>query len=282
MLRNKRIAAFIDVNNAALEMTNYENVLSQLEEMGEIVCAYVYGANERKHKKIIEHAMDNGFQLQYPRGPRRAKKVFDSRIWWDVATLTTQNRNVDAVAVVSGPADMTYMYGTLRRLGIAVIASDNGDENSMALVDAVLDLGKVEKLPLPKKPAPKKAPAEKKPEQPAEEDRTAQLLRDIEKLRQDYEKPAEQPAKEQKPAREQPAEDDSARETRELLDKIASLQKDEPQEAPQKQPEDTHQIYVSQDDNDLIRKIQELRDNNSGKDSDELVEQIKKLLDGVE
>ena len=107
-------------------------------------------------------------------------------------------------------------------------------------------------------------------------------MREIARLRQDYEQSAEQvrkaPEQPAKKAQPQPQEDDSARQTRELLDKIASLQQ-APAEEPKPQPQS---IYVSQDDNDLIRKIQQLRDNNAGKDSDELVEQIKKLLDGVE
>ncbi|MCM1290072.1 MAG: NYN domain-containing protein [Corallococcus sp.] len=290
MLRNKKIAAFIDVDNAVLEMTNYENVLSQLEEMGEIVCATVYGASDKKHKKIIEHAMDNGFALQFPsRTRRRVKKVFDNRIWVDVATVVAQNRNIDAVAIVSAPDDMTYLYGNLRRLGISVIACDNCDENSMALVDATLDLGKVEKIKLPKNAPKKAAPAPKKAAEPkktaeasAEDDKTAQLLREIEKLQQSYEKPAEEPVK---PARE-PARvenEPAANETKDLLDKIAALQNDEPKEEPAKEPEDNvRTVYVSQNDSDLIRKIEELRLNNSGSDSDELVAQIKKLLDGVE
>lgn len=286
MLRNKRIAAFIDVDNAVLEMTHYENVLSQLEEMGEIVCATVYGASDKKHKKIIEHAMDNGFALQFPsRTRRRVKKVFDNRIWVDVATTVAQNRNIDAVAIVSAPADMVYLYGNLRRLGISVIACDNCDENSMALVDATLDLGKVEKIKLPKKTAPKKAaPAPKKATpaaDKAEEDKTAQLLREIERLQQGYEQPAKEPAK--PVAEPEPVENESAQETKDLLDKIAALQKEQPKEEPAKEPEDNGRtVYVSQNDSDLIRKIEELRANNAGNDSDELVAQIKKLLDGVE
>lgn len=289
MLRNKKIAAFIDVDNAVLEMTHYENVLSQLEEMGEIICATVYGASEKKHKKIIEHAMDNGFALQFPsRTRRRVKKVFDNRIWVDVATTVAQNRNIDAVAIVSAPADMVYLYSYLRRLGIAVIACDNCDENSMALVDATLDLGKVEKIKLPKKPAPKKAapqkaaPATKKAEND-EEDKTAQLLREIERLQQGYAQPAKEPAKPKQEPAPAPVENEAANETKDLLDKIAALQKDEPKEESVKEPDDNSRtVYVSQNDSDLIRKIEELRANNAGNDSDELVAQIKKLLDGVE
>lgn len=289
MLRNKKIAAFIDVDNAVLEMTHYENVLTQLEEMGEIVCATVYGASDKKHKKIIEHAMDNGFALQFPsRTRRRVKKVFDNRIWVDVATTVAQNRNIDAVAIVSAPADMVYLYSNLRRLGISVIACDNCDENSMALVDATLDLGKVEKIKLPKKTAPKKAaPAPKKaeptPADKSEEDKTAQLLREIERLQKGYEQPAKEPAKPIEEPAPAPVENEAAKETQDLLDKIAALQKDEPAAAePEIKPEDNRTVYVSQNDSDLIRKIEELRANNSGNDSDELVAQIKKLLDGVE
>ena len=287
MLRNKKIAAFIDVDNAVLEMTHYENVLSQLNEMGQIVCATVYGANEKKHKKIIEHALDNGYAMQYPaRGRRRVKKVFDNRILVDVAALVTQNRSIDAVAIVSAPTDMVYLYGYLRRMGIAIIACENPDENSQALIDAVLDLGKVQEIKLPKKPAPKKsAPAPQKPVEPAkpvEDDKTEQLLREIEKLQQGYkeqQKPAE-PVKPAKPAQKEPQPNTD--ETQELLAKIAALQKEQPAEEPKKPDQEVRTVYVSQDDHDLIRKIEELRKANSASDSDELVAQIKKLLDGVE
>lgn len=349
MLRDRKIAVFVDVDNALLEYQHYDNVIQQLRSMGEIVCGTVYGASERKHKKVICDAKNNGFAIQLPsRTRRRVRKVFDDRIFVDVTDLISHNSNIDTVAIVSHPADLVYLFSYLRRAGIQVVSTDDLDEQSLALVSQTLDLGKVEQIKLPRKTAvakktvaPKAAPKaepkaveqkaakpkveEPKAEEPkraakaesAENDRTAELLREIEMLKKSYETPAkEKPVKQQQPVVEEPIVEDIPEpveepqpdikdETQSLMEKIASLQ-EEPaavqqptiaerprEEAPERVAEPVFEeeppmeegpraSYVSQNDSDLIRRIEELRRSNAGNDSDDLIAEIKKLLDGLE
>lgn len=350
MLRDRKIAVFVDVDNALLEYQHYDNVMQQLRSMGEIVCGTVYGASERKHKKVIIDAQNNGFAIQLPsRTRRRVRKVFDDRIFVDVADLVLRNSNVDTVAIVSHPTDLVYLFSYLRRAGIQVISTEDLDEQSLALVSQTLDLGKVETIKLPKKSAAPKKPVAPKPlpkvEEPkkeeakpapkveerkpaekasrAEADRTEELLREIAKLQQSYEapvreKPAPQtvveptPVAEEKPKTKpvEEAQPDIVNETQSLMEKIASLQEESVTEQPgtveqpKQQPktveppkpveepaiaepqpiveEGPRATYVSQNDSDLIRRIEELRKNNAGNDSDDLIAEIKKLLDGLE
>lgn len=281
MLQDKEIAVFIDVDNAVLDNKNYNKVMEQIEEMGEIVCGTLYGASERKHKKVIEAARDNGYIIQLPmRNRRRVRKVFDDRIFIDVSTLIAHNHDIDAVAIISGATDLVYLFSFLRRYGIAVITGNNLDEQSTALANEVVDLGKPEKKPAKPK-APKAAPAKAKPQEATpDEDRMAAILREINKLQAENEA-AQKKAEEKttvQPAAEQPQSDIMA-ETQSLMDKVASYN-DAPKEAPA-EAEAPRASYVSQNDADLIRKIEELRKNKEGSDDDVTMD-IKKLLDELE
>lgn len=301
MLRDRKIAVFIDVDNSALDCDSYEKVMEQICEMGEIVCGTIYGASERKHKKVIEQGLGKGYAIQQPmRNRRRVRKVFDDRIFVDVATLVACNKEVDAVAVVSAPADLVYLFAYLRRLGLQVIAGDNLDEQSAALANAVVVLGKNEKPAVkatpkkaPKKPAVKVVSAEE-PVSDSAEDRTEALLREINRLRADYDagKATSQPVERQSQPAEQPKPDIVA-ETQNLRDQMASLQEEHKEAEPtpevvapkveQAQPkeETPRATYVSQNDSDLIKRIEQLR-NSGNNDSDDMVAEIKKLLDGLE
>lgn len=301
MLRDRKIAVFIDVDNSALDCDSYEKVMEQICEMGEIVCGTIYGASERKHKKVIEQGLGKGYAIQQPmRNRRRVRKVFDDRIFVDVATLVACNKEVDAVAVVSAPADLVYLFAYLRRLGLQVIAGDNLDEQSAALANAVVVLGKNEKPAVkatpkkaPKKPAAKVVSAEE-PVSDSAEDRTEALLREINRLRADYDagKAMPQSTVEQPKPAEEPKPDIVA-ETQSLRDQIASLQEEhkEAESAPevvapkaepaQPKEETPRATYVSQNDSDLIKRIEQLR-NSGNNDSDDMVAEIKKLLDGLE
>ncbi len=285
MLKNRKIAVFIDVDNAVMEYEHYDNVMQQLRDMGEIVCGTVYGVSERKHKMVIEDAKNNGYDIKLPmRIRRRVRKVFDDRIYVDVATLVARNTAIDTVAIVSGAADLVYLIGHLRKLGLAVVTTDNLDEQCMALVSDTVDLGKVETIKLPKKPAaPKKAPAPKAQPQP----QPAPVAK---------EQPAPAPKAQPQPAKQQPADND-IEDTEALIRKIQRLSKEydeapaapaaparEPQPEPvaeQPQEETPLASYVSQNDSDLIRKIEELRRNSDGNE-DEVLEKLKGLLDEVE
>ena len=200
MLRDKKIALFIDVDNLGLNVDHYESVLDQLGKMGEIVFGAVYGAGERKHRKIIEHAELNGFVVRrVARTKRRGRKNFDNRIVVDAVDAVLSNRAIDTVCILAQPTDMVYLYGYLRNKGMAIVAADNNhDEASRNFVNEFVDLGAIEVL----KVAPKKkatahktatteAPAAPVQETAATEeptiaeqaDQTDALLREIERLR---------------------------------------------------------------------------------------------------
>lgn len=142
MLRNRKIAVFMDVDNTEMEFVHYKNAMEQICSMGEIVCATVYGASERKQKGVIDDAKQKGFTIQLPaRTRKRVRKVFDERIWVDVTDLVAHNANVDTVAIVAYPTDMVYLFSYLRRLGLQVVGCSNLDEASLALVSDVVELG---------------------------------------------------------------------------------------------------------------------------------------------
>ncbi len=295
MLRDRKIALFVDVDNSLLDSEGYERVVAQISEMGEIVCGTVYGASERKHKKAIEQASEKGYLIQQPmRIRRRVRKVFDDRIFVDVTELAQRNSEIDTVAIVSGATDLVYLFAYLRRLGLQVIAADNLDAVSTALASATVELG-IEKQSAPKttvkKPEVIKIESVVAAEKPAStvsvgEDRTEALLREISKLRADYE--AVKDTVEEEPRREQPS---IVEEAQILRQEMASLQEETaaPSEEPVVQQEVEEQpkeeapraSYVSQNDSDLIKRIEQLRQNSSD-DSNDMVAEIKKLLDGLE
>ncbi len=237
MLRNRNIAFFIDVDNMALSVEHFENVLQQLGAMGTIISGKVYGAGERKHKAIHAEAQLKGFKLERSmRIKRRGRKDFDSRIFVDVVDAVNQAPGLDAVCIIACPSDMVYLYSYLRSRGVKVIACDNLDAAGNALIDEVIDLGKVQVVKLPKKTVKPAAPASAAPAQP---DRTAELLAEIERLR----------------AQQQPAP------------------------APAPAPAAPRASYSG--DGDLIRQIEDLRSQNASEE-DDLVEEIRRLLEGIE
>lgn len=237
MLRNRNIAFFIDVDNMDLSVEHFENVLQQLGAMGTIISGKVYGAGERKHKAIHAAAQLKGYKLERQmRIKRRGRKDFDSRIFVDVVDAVNQAPGLDAVCIIACKSDMVYLYSYLRSRGVKVIAVDNLDEAGNALIDEVIDLGRVQVIKLPKKAA---KPAVQ-PAAPAQPDRTEELLREIERLR----------------AQQQPAP------------------------APAPQPAPAPRASYS-GDGDLIRQIEDLRRQNASQE-DDLVDEIRKLLEGIE
>ena len=279
MLRDRKIALFIDVDNLGLNTEHYENVLKQLEPMGEIVFGAVYGAGERKHRKIIEHAELNGFVVRrVARTKRRGRKNFDNRIVVDAVDAVLSNRAIDTVCVLAQPTDMVYLYGYLRNKGMAIIAADNNnDEASRNFVNEFIDLGVIEvvKLPAKKKAAKPVVTAAPVEEQVAAEetattnstlaeevDQTDALLRQIEQLRANTEQMA--PAQNAEPAQAATTSTDEASATTETATTAT----------PRGQ-------YVAQEG--LADQINDARNaGNNDADQADLLEQIKKLLDGVE
>ena len=156
MLKERNIAFFIDLYNTELTVQHYENIIAQLGDMGQIISGTIYGATERTHKEVLAQADDRGYTVV--RGARkRGRKTFDNRIIVDVVDKINHSRGIDTVCIVALPADMVYLYAYLRERGIKIVSLNNGDENTMALVDDTVDTGKVETIKLPKAPAKPKA-----------------------------------------------------------------------------------------------------------------------------
>ena len=281
MLRDRNIAFFIDVDNVGLTSEQYTDVIAHLGGMGSILSGKIYGAGERKHKEIYADADLKGYATVRPmRVKRRGRKDFDARIFVDVVDAVTRAPAIDTVCIIAQPTDLVHLYSYLHARGVKVVALGNADEASCALIDEVIDIGvaapakpakKPAAKPAPKKqpvkaetPAPKQEPAKAKPA-PAQSDdldRTDELLREIERLRDLAGAPAEEPAEsEQEPAEvveesEEPAEVD----------------------APAPTPRAS---YTPSNERDLVRRIEEIRSSSQG-DDDDLIDEIKKLLDGID
>ncbi len=194
MLRDRNIAFFIDVDNVGLKSENYANVIEQLNAMGTILSGKIYGAGERKHKEIFADAELHGYQIERAmRVKRRGRKEFDPRIFVDVVEAVSRTNAIDAVCIIAQPTDLVYLYSFLRARGIKIVALDNADDASCAFIDEVIDLGIVFELKLPQQPktqpaAKPAAAVEASPAQPEQSqaqglDRTDELLREIERLR---------------------------------------------------------------------------------------------------
>lgn len=171
MLNELNIALFADVDNCGLEYSHFDNTLFQLKEMGDVVYGKIYGISDRKHKEIINDINKFGFDMApVMRVKKRGSKVFDNRILIDVMDVVLSNSNIDAVCVVAARADMVPLYSRLHKLGVKIIALDNVDDESLAFVDEVLDIGLVDVIKLPKPPVnnhvPAAAPAQKQAEVP--------------------------------------------------------------------------------------------------------------------
>ena len=305
MLRDRNIAFFIDVDNVGLTSEQYANIIEQLSGMGTILSGKIYGAGERKHKEIYDDADLRGYATARPmRVKRRGRKEFDARIFVDAVDAVSRVPAIDAVCIVAQPTDLVHLYSYLRSHGIKIIALDNADDASCSFIDEVIDIGVVVELKPPKKPAAKPAPKAKPVEEPApvkqepapveqkaDTDRTDELLREIERLRALANKPVTEatpaPAEEPAPEVEEPVEEEDnssiVEETHALLDKVAEMQ-DEPEEEPAEEPAPAptpRASYTPSNDSDLIRRIEEIRKSNQGEDED-FIDEIKKLLDGLE
>lgn len=286
MLKERNIAFFIDLFNTELSTEHYNNIVSQLEEMGQIISGTIYGAAERSHKEVLAQADARGYTVV--RGARkRGRKIFDNRIIVDVVDKINHSRGIDAVCIVALPADMVYLYAYLRERGIKIISLNNGDENTMALVDDTVDSGKLETIKLPKAPAkPKTAPVAPVVDEPVvaepavepaptpapsdsdEVSRMDQLLREIDRLRSEVEK-APQPIVDipEEPTVEEPVAP-------------APVEPVAEEPAPAETSEQSRATYESQDDADLLRRIEQMR-KSSGSPYD-LIDEIKKLLDDID
>ena len=151
MLKELNIALFADADNCGLEYSHFDNTLFQLNEMGNVVYGKIYGVSDRKHKEIINDINKFGFDMApVMRVKKRGSKVFDNRILIDVMDEVLSNGNIDAVCIVAARADMVPLYSRLHKLGVKIVALDNVDDESLAFVDEVLDIGLVDVIKLPK------------------------------------------------------------------------------------------------------------------------------------
>ena len=306
MLKDRNIAFFIDLYNAEVSAQAFSDILAQLEQMGTIISGTIYGATERNHKDVLAQADVCGYTVV--RGARkRGRKAFDHRIIVDVVDKINHSIGIDTVCIVAFPSDMVYLYAYIRERGIKIISLNNCDEATMALVDETVDTGKVELIRLPKLPVqPKVAPVVEEPVAPAEvaveepvvEDpaepaptpaeptvstevsRMDQLLKEIDRLRAEVEKtgivPVEVPeAPVEEPVAEVPAEPAPVQ-----AEPVVETPVEEPVETPVEQPSQPVASYAPQDDADLLRKIEEMR--KGAGSTDDLIDEIKKLLDDIE
>lgn len=321
MLQGGNIAFFIDVDNVGLRTEDYANIIDQLNGMGTILFGKIYGAGERKHKEIFNEADYKGYKMERPmRIKRRGRKEFDARIFVDVVDVITKTPAIDAVCIIAQPTDLVYLYSYLHGRGIKIIALDNADDASCSFIDEVIDLGRVIELDFSKiKQAP--APILEEQVAPVETsasdglDRTNELLREIERLRELADSPKEQSTNESEevvPAEEPTSVEEAPTsivdEANALLDKIAEMQAPEATEEPATVEEESEAVEVSTveepeeaaeseqstpataaprvshapaNDSDLIRRIEEIRSSSDG-DDDDFIEEIRKLLDGLE
>ena len=159
MLKELNIALFADADNCGLEYSHFDNTLFQLNEMGNVVYGKIYGVSDRKHKEIINDINKFGFDMApVMRVKKRGSKVFDNRILIDVMDEVLSNGNIDAVCIVAARADIVPLYSRLHKLGVKIVALDNVDDESLAFVDEVLDIGLVDVIKLPKPPPHAAAP----------------------------------------------------------------------------------------------------------------------------
>ena len=283
MLEVTNIAFFIDVDNCGLTNEQCAELINKLESRGRVLCGKVYGAGLRKHKDIYEHARNNGYVMESPmRIKRRGRKDFDNRIFVDVIDAVRKAPSIKLVCIVAQPTDLVHLYTYLKGYDIRILALANGDVESNKFIDEPLDIPVA--LPKPKKtvakpapkaktepaPAPKAEPAKKPAPANSGVDRTEELLREIARLQA---LASDEPVK---PVSDEPSVDDEPK------DSPAPAPAPKAEEvAPKAEPAKPRAQYT-QNDSDLVRRIEELRRNNEGGDSDELLDEIKKLLDTVD
>lgn len=195
MQTEKNVALFVDVDNCGLTLDTFNNAIAEAQDRGNLVYGKAYGLSDRRHGAIINVATNFGFDTaNVMRNKRRGRKDFDYRMIVDILDTVYSFSHIDTVCIVAAPYDMVYLYSKLHQLGVKVVALDNNDDDCLALIDDVLDIGMVETLK-PLAPAKKEVAAtEAQEEQPAEQEvsdvafsaEDEKLLGEIKKLLADY------------------------------------------------------------------------------------------------
>ncbi len=307
MVNQKRIALFVDIDNMPLNKQHVDNIITQLEKNGEIVCAKIYGVTDRRHREIICDAVARGFDVIPPVYPTRrgSTKVFDIRIIADLCELVAINKTIDGVAIVANPAHQVYLFSKLKRNGIKIFACDNLDEDSSKFVDEFLYFG----YDCKSKAQPKEEVSSPVVDEVVEQQ--AETVDEVAETVEVVEVAEEQPAVEQtvvEAVEEQPAVEEISAETVEEqpVAEVVEQQAEEQTETPEQiveeqvepvaeeqqveQPQQVEEVVVDvieesqPDDNelDILKQIQQMKQDAPSADDEEdaeLIEKIKQLLD---
>ena len=248
----RKIALFIDIDNTALTVEQFDNVIDQIFNSGSVLYGKIYGAVDRKHKEIIEFAQSKGFDMApVMRVKKRGSRVLDPRVLLDALEMTVTNNNIDAVAIVCAPGDMVPLFAKLREYGVYIMANGDLDEESLYFVDETINLEGIREQDeisliddltddffenaddsFPYVSRRREEPAEEEEEEPEEEQEAPQeQSAEEENAHESAEEEEEEPEEEQEAPQEQSAEEDNANEPAEVEEE----EPEEEQEAPQEQ-----------------------------------------------
>ena len=229
----RKIALFIDIDNTALTVEQFDNVIDQIFNSGSVLYGKIYGAVDRKHKEIIEFAQSKGFDMApVMRVKKRGSRVLDPRVLLDALEMTVTNNNIDAVAIVCAPGDMVPLFAKLREYGVYIMANGDLDEESLYFVDETINLEGIREQDeisliddltddffenaddsFPYVSRRREEPAEEEEEEPVEEQEAPQeQSAEEENAHEPAEVEEEEPEEEQEAPQEQSAEEENVHE----------------------------------------------------------------------
>ena len=256
----RKIALFIDIDNTALTVEQFDNVIDQIFNSGSVLYGKIYGAVDRKHKEIIEFAQSKGFDMApVMRVKKRGSRVLDPRVLLDALEMTVTNNNIDAVAIVCAPGDMVPLFAKLREYGVYIMANGDLDEESLYFVDETINLEGIREQDeisliddltddffenaddsFPYVSRRREEPAEEEEEEPEEEQEAPQeQSAEEDNANEPAENKEEEPEEEQEAPQEQSAEEDNANEPAEVEEE----EPEEEQEAPQEQSAEEENVH---------------------------------------
>ena len=248
----RKIALFIDIDNTALTVEQFDNVIDQIFNSGSVLYGKIYGAVDRKHKEIIEFAQSKGFDMApVMRVKKRGSRVLDPRVLLDALEMTVTNNNIDAVAIVCAPGDMVPLFAKLREYGVYIMANGDLDEESLYFVDETINLEGIREQDeisliddltddffenaddsFPYVSRRREEPAEEEEEEPEEEQEAPQeQSAEEDNAHEPAKVEEEEPEEEQEAPQEQSAEEENVHEPAEVEEE----EPEEEQEAPQEQ-----------------------------------------------
>ena len=248
----RKIALFIDIDNTALTVEQFDNVIDQIFNSGSVLYGKIYGAVDRKHKEIIEFAQSKGFDMApVMRVKKRGSRVLDPRVLLDALEMTVTNNNIDAVAIVCAPGDMVPLFAKLREYGVYIMANGDLDEESLYFVDETINLEGIREQDeisliddltddffenaddsFPYVSRRREEPAEEEEEEPEEEQEAPQeQSAEEDNANEPAKVEEEEPEEEQEAPQEQSAEEENVHEPAEVEEE----EPEEEQEAPQEQ-----------------------------------------------